>query len=115
VSLTFVQGDTAPDITAVIHEEDDETAVVDLTSASVRFQMRKVDDRRYRVNAAATCPSTHNIIRRNQRVHLAQASGVIANIAVMSRSIGMSAGALILLELVGPVWASSITPFVVPQ
>jgi hypothetical protein len=54
MSLTFVQGDTAPDITAVIHEEDDPTSVVNLTSASVRFQMRKQDDHRYTVNAAGT-------------------------------------------------------------
>lgn len=52
MSLTFVQGDTAPDITAVIHEEDDPTVVVDLTGASVRFQMRRQDDRRYQVNSA---------------------------------------------------------------
>jgi len=55
MSLTFVQGDTAPDITAIIHEEDDPTAITDLSDASeVRFQMRKVEDRRYTVNAAAT-------------------------------------------------------------
>ncbi len=57
MSLTFVQGDTAPDITAVIHEEDDPTSIIDLSPAyvdSVRFQMRKQDDHRYTVNAAAT-------------------------------------------------------------
>ena len=54
MSLTFVQGDTGPDITAIIHEEGDVAAVVDLTNAAVRFQMRKPDDRRYRVNAAAS-------------------------------------------------------------
>ena len=53
MSLTFVQGDTAPDITAIIHEEDDPTSVIDLTDATVRFQMRRADDRRYQVNAAA--------------------------------------------------------------
>jgi len=55
MSLTFVQGDTAPDITAVIHEEDDPTAIIDLSPAyvsGVRFQMRRADDRRYQVNAA---------------------------------------------------------------
>lgn len=57
MSLTFVQGDTAPDITAVIHEEDDATSVIDLSPAyvsGVRFQMRRADDRRYQVNSAAT-------------------------------------------------------------
>jgi hypothetical protein len=54
VSLTFVQGDTSPDITAIIHEEDDTASVIDLTGASVKFQMREAQGRRYRVNAAAT-------------------------------------------------------------
>ena len=54
MSLTFVQGDTAPDITAIIHEEDDPTSVIDLTDCAVKFQMREEDDRRYQVNAAAT-------------------------------------------------------------
>jgi len=57
MSLTFVQGDTAPDIAAVIHEEDNPTVAIDLSSAyvsGVRFQMRRSDDRRYQVNAAAT-------------------------------------------------------------
>ena len=55
MSLTFVQGDTAPDITAIIHEEDDPTSILDLGGASgVRFQMRKQDDRRYTVDGAAT-------------------------------------------------------------
>jgi len=56
MSLTFVQGDTAPDITAIIHEEDDISSVIDLvnlTNASVRFQMRRSDDRRYQVNSGA--------------------------------------------------------------
>jgi hypothetical protein len=52
MSLTFVQGDTAPDITAIIHEEDDTASVIDLTDATVRFQMRKQDDHRYTVNTA---------------------------------------------------------------
>jgi hypothetical protein len=50
---TFVQGDTAPDITATIHEQGDSEAVQDLTGASVQFQMRKADDKRYTVAAAA--------------------------------------------------------------
>lgn len=49
--LTLVQGDTAPDLVAVIHEEDDAETPIDLTGASVAFQMRKADDRRYTVNA----------------------------------------------------------------
>ena len=54
MSLTFVQGDTAPDITAIIHEEDDPTSVIDLTDCAVKFQMRQSDDKRYTVNASAT-------------------------------------------------------------
>jgi hypothetical protein len=54
MSLTFVQGDTAPDITAIIHEEDAPTSIIDLTGCSVKFQMRRQDDRRYQVNAAAS-------------------------------------------------------------
>jgi hypothetical protein len=55
MSLTFVQGDTAPDITAIIHEEDDPTSIIDLSTAQgVRFQMRRPDDHRYTVNAAGT-------------------------------------------------------------
>ena len=54
MSLTFVQGDTAPDITAVIHDEDNLASIIDLSDAeSVRFQMRRADDHRYTVNAAA--------------------------------------------------------------
>lgn len=51
--LTFVQGDTAPDLQATIHNADDPTTPVDLTDATVRFQMRKSDDRRFTINAAA--------------------------------------------------------------
>lgn len=51
--LTFVQGDTAPDLQAVIHDADDSDDVVDLTGATVRFQMRRPDDRRFTINAEA--------------------------------------------------------------
>jgi hypothetical protein len=55
MSLVFVQGDTAPDITSIIHEEDNPAIAVDLSQATgVRFQMRKADDKRFTVNAAAT-------------------------------------------------------------
>lgn|SRR5512141_58816 len=61
MSLTFVQGDTAPDITAQIHEEDSPLVAVDLTTASgVRFQMRKTDDRRFTVNASASITDAAN-------------------------------------------------------
>jgi len=54
MSLVFTQGDTAPDITAIIHQEDNPTAIVDLSTIDgVRFQMRRQDDHRYTVNAAA--------------------------------------------------------------
>lgn len=52
--LVFVQGDTAPDLGAVLHVKGDPTTPIDLTGASVRFQMRKRDDRSYTVDAAAT-------------------------------------------------------------
>lgn len=60
MSLTFVQGDTAPDITAQIHEEDDPLVAVNLTNSSVKFQMRKSDDRRFTVNASATITNAAN-------------------------------------------------------
>ena len=49
---TWVQGDTSPDITAVIHTGDPDDPT-DLTGSTVRFQMRKPDDKRFTVNAAA--------------------------------------------------------------
>ena len=55
MSLTFVQGDTAPDLDAVLVYEGTSTPI-DLSpmGTSVRFQMRKSDDRRFTVNATAT-------------------------------------------------------------
>lgn len=53
MSLNFIQGDTAPDISAIIHAEDDVSAPVDLTGATVRFQMRFPEGNKYRVNAQA--------------------------------------------------------------
>lgn len=52
MSLTFVQGDTAPAITAQITHDTD-SSPLDLTGATVRFQMRKADDRRFTVNELA--------------------------------------------------------------
>lgn len=51
----FVQGDTAPDIDYQLKYSSGENAgePVDLTDSTVAFQMRKPDDRRYTVNAAA--------------------------------------------------------------
>jgi len=51
--LVFVQGDTAPDLGAVLHVKGDPTTPIDLTDATVRFQMRKGDDRTFTVDAAA--------------------------------------------------------------
>jgi hypothetical protein len=52
---TFVQGDTAPDITATIHALGNATQPADLTGgATVLFQMRKKDDRRFTINQPAT-------------------------------------------------------------
>lgn len=54
VEAVFVQGNTSPAITATIHDEDDPTVPIDLTGATVRFQMRKPDDRLFTVDAIAT-------------------------------------------------------------
>lgn len=54
MSLNFVQGDTAPAVLAVIHDEDNPSELVDLTGCTVRFQMRKPSDHRYTVNSVAT-------------------------------------------------------------
>ncbi len=53
MAIILVQGDTAPDLLSVIHPEDDVENPIDLTGASVRFQMRKPDDRLYTVDAPA--------------------------------------------------------------
>ena len=47
-----VQGNTAPDITAILNY-DDGSGPVDLTDATVKFQMRRTLDRRFTVNADA--------------------------------------------------------------
>ena len=49
--LQYVQGDTGPDLVAIIHEDTTDKEPIDLTDASVAFQMRKPDDKRYTVNA----------------------------------------------------------------
>jgi hypothetical protein len=59
MTLIFVSGDTAPDITATITHETTGLPV-DLTDASVRFQMRRRDDRRFTVNQAATLVDAPN-------------------------------------------------------
>jgi len=51
--ITFVQGDTAPILKAQIIKPD-KTARNLSAATSIRFQMRKSDDRRYTVDAAAT-------------------------------------------------------------
>ncbi len=53
MSLTFVQGDTAPAITATISHDSDGSAL-DLDGCTVKFQMRKENDRRFTVNNDAT-------------------------------------------------------------
>lgn len=50
----LVQGDTRPTLIAYLHDADDPTGYIDLTDATVLFQMRKADDKVYTVNAAAT-------------------------------------------------------------
>jgi len=52
--LVFVQGDTAPDLGAVLHVKGDVSTPINLTGATVRFQMRKRDDKSFTVDTAAT-------------------------------------------------------------
>ena len=51
---SFITGDTGPDLTGTIHALGDATDVETLTGATVRFQMRKDNDKSYRVNGSAT-------------------------------------------------------------
>jgi hypothetical protein len=51
---TFVQGDTDPAITATLTVDG---VALNLSGSTVRFQMRKEDDKRFTVNAAATIVS----------------------------------------------------------
>jgi hypothetical protein len=54
IEATFVQGNTAPDIVAQLHDELTPTIPLNLTTAtSVRFQMRKPDDQLFQVDAVA--------------------------------------------------------------
>ncbi len=53
MSITLVQGDTAPILRGSI-TNDETGGPLDLTGCTVFFQMRKKDDTRYTVNAAAT-------------------------------------------------------------
>lgn len=59
MSLTFVQGDTRPNLLGrLTHPSTDDP--VDLTGCTVAFQMRKEDDKRYTVNALATITNPTN-------------------------------------------------------
>jgi hypothetical protein len=53
MSVQLVQGDTAPILRGVIRD-DDTGDPLNLTGATVYFQMRKADDHRYSINAACT-------------------------------------------------------------
>lgn len=53
MTLILVQGDTAPDLSAILHAKGNVTQVLNLTNCSVRFQMRKEDDRRFTINNTA--------------------------------------------------------------
>jgi len=53
MSLTFVQGDTGPAILGQIVTVADQTPI-NLSGATVRFQMRKQDDKRFTVNSVAS-------------------------------------------------------------
>jgi BppU N-terminal domain len=50
----LVQGDTRPTVVAILHDADDASVPLNLSTCSVVFQMRKADDKVYTVNAAAT-------------------------------------------------------------
>ena len=53
-NLVFVQGDTLPILRGAIHKQGDSSSPTDLTHATgVKFQMRKTEDIRYTVDAAA--------------------------------------------------------------
>jgi len=56
--MAWVSGDTGPAISAripLLDNADEETgSYVDLTGATVKFQMRRPDDKNYRINQAAT-------------------------------------------------------------
>lgn len=63
--LLMVQGDTAPDLVAVLHERDNPSNKLDLTSAAhVYLLMRKPDDRRFTVNAEVTIEDAINGVVR---------------------------------------------------
>jgi hypothetical protein len=59
--LTFVQGDTQPSIYGALTNSDG--TAKDLTSCTVRFQMRRTDTFRYKVDAAAVVvtPATGSV------------------------------------------------------
>lgn len=57
IEATFVQWNTGPDIAAQLHKADDPATVVSLVGCTVRFQMRKPDDRRFTVDAPADITS----------------------------------------------------------
>ena len=59
MSITLVQGDTAPILRGTI--TDDETGQpLDLSNCDVYFQMRKKDDQRYTINAPCSITSEEN-------------------------------------------------------
>lgn len=54
IEATFVQGNTAPDIVAQLHDELTPTIPLNLTGVlGVKFQMRKPDDKLFQVDADA--------------------------------------------------------------
>jgi hypothetical protein len=54
VTITFVQEDTSPVILATLHDDTSSAVPINLTNATVKFQMRRSDDKYYRVNAACS-------------------------------------------------------------
>lgn len=66
----LVVGDTGPIITGIIHKKDDPSQREDLTSATVRFQMRRAMDRRLMIDRvaeidAATSGEVHYSLQAN--------------------------------------------------
>ena len=59
MSITLVQGDTAPILRGTI-TDDDAAGPLDLTDCEVFFQMRKKDDHRYTINGQCTVTSAQD-------------------------------------------------------
>lgn len=59
MSITLVQGDTAPILRGTI-TDDDTGGPLDLTGCTIFFQMKKKDDHRYTINAECDITSAND-------------------------------------------------------